>query len=81
VSSDPAPSVTRLGSSDDAKASVFDEGGFTPGTLLLGRYRIVGLIGRGGMGEVYRAQDLRLGQTVALKFLPETIDRDRARLD
>ena len=51
----------------------------TPGTRL-GVYEIVALIGAGGMGEVYRARDPRLGRDVAIKVLPADISADPARL-
>jgi serine/threonine protein kinase len=46
----------------------------------LGAYEIIGPIGAGGMGEVYRARDTKLGRDVALKILPDVFATDPDRL-
>src|SRR5712691_7734855 len=51
----------------------------TPGTKV-GGYEIVALIGAGGMGEVYRARDTKLGRDVAIKVLPESFAGDPERM-
>jgi serine/threonine-protein kinase len=48
--------------------------------MIADRYRIVAMAGRGGMGEVYRAEDLKLSQVVAIKLLPQSLSQDAAAL-
>jgi serine/threonine protein kinase len=79
----PAPRTPRAPSASAGTTSSSDSiagGRFVPGQIVAGRYRIVALAGRGGMGEVYRAEDLRLSQIVAIKFLPESLSKDAAAL-
>ena len=77
---DSRPSSRSSSSGWLTSSDAIDHGRFAPGTILDGRYRVIGRVGRGGMGEVYRAEDLTLDQPVALKFLPEGVASDPARL-
>lgn len=77
TSTPPAANASRASRSSSHSRS----GRFAPGELLGGRYRIIALLGKGGMGEVYRADDLSLDQPVALKFLPEAVTHNQQALE
>src|SRR5260370_5738973 len=77
----PRPASKSSSRPSSSAEYLLNEGRFLPGRLLAGRYRIIALLGKGGMGEVYRADDLTLGQPVALKFMAEERSRDESVLD
>ena len=73
---------TFLGTSplDDAARFLAEDKTVTLGPEQLGPYRILRPIGSGGMGEVYLAQDTRLGRRAAVKVLPASLSADQNRV-
>jgi serine/threonine protein kinase len=70
------PSIPNV---DACRVIIQPQMALTPGTRL-GPYEVLAPLGAGGMGEVYRARDSKLGRGVALRILPEAFARDAERM-
>jgi serine/threonine protein kinase len=81
VSRPSASSATKTFAPSPASTRTRSQGRFAPGEVIAGRYQVIDLLGSGGMGEVYRANDLTLQQRVALKFFLPTHVADAPSLE
>ena len=81
VSRPSASSATMTFAASLASPRSPSQGRFAPGEVVAGRYQVIDLLGTGGMGEVYRANDLTLQQRVALKFFLPTHVADAPSLE
>ena len=85
MSSKPDPNarteVAPLGGTDASSPSPIESMGGGDAPLVAGRYRILGMLGAGGMGTVYRARDLELDELVALKMLKKELAAAPGMLD